>query len=274
MLHRYVYCSEEVIYMECLTVSVIWGMLGRVETYIHKIKTLNYNTPPFGQITLICWNLPISNPKTDLHNINAHTKFGENPLMFYSLSSGNEKRTDGRTTDGQTHGRPTWNHNTPPLSCGRGIKAIKFCLLGGFRGIRHWLIRSGQYDLLLIRSCREVIENLPWFLHYLACKVREAGVPIVLALPCSLGSPKPPRSSSLESRLCHLYCLSQIFYRIVRIPQTVFQHETGIARSKVTENVTSSSPHWWRDVSSCRPRYNIVPCAFHTNVASRYMLRT
>ena len=27
-------------------------------------------------------NLPISNPKRDLHNINAHTKYGENPLMF------------------------------------------------------------------------------------------------------------------------------------------------------------------------------------------------
>ena len=38
------------------------------------------------------------------------------------LSSGNEKWTDGRTTDGRTdrltHGRPTWNHNTPPLLCG------------------------------------------------------------------------------------------------------------------------------------------------------------
>ena len=27
-------------------------------------------------------NLPISNRKPDLHNINAHTKFGENPLLF------------------------------------------------------------------------------------------------------------------------------------------------------------------------------------------------
>ena len=27
-------------------------------------------------------NLPISNPKQDLHNINAHNKFGENPLLF------------------------------------------------------------------------------------------------------------------------------------------------------------------------------------------------
>ena len=39
----------------------------------------------------IWWNLPISNPKPDLHTINAHTKFGENPLMFLlKLSSGNE----------------------------------------------------------------------------------------------------------------------------------------------------------------------------------------
>ena len=29
-----------------------------------------------------CWNLPISHPKTDLHNINAHIKFGENLLRF------------------------------------------------------------------------------------------------------------------------------------------------------------------------------------------------
>ena len=27
-------------------------------------------------------NLPISNPNPDLHNINAHTMFGENPLLF------------------------------------------------------------------------------------------------------------------------------------------------------------------------------------------------
>ena len=28
------------------------------------------------------WNLPISNPKLDFCYINAHTKFGENPLTF------------------------------------------------------------------------------------------------------------------------------------------------------------------------------------------------
>ena len=37
-----------------------------------------------GQITLsnFCLNLPINNPKPDLHIINAHTEFGENPLKF------------------------------------------------------------------------------------------------------------------------------------------------------------------------------------------------
>ena len=40
------------------------------------------------------WNLPISNPKPDLHNINAHTKFGENPLMFIQVII--QKREYGR----------------------------------------------------------------------------------------------------------------------------------------------------------------------------------
>ena len=35
------------------------------------------------QITIkIGQNLAISNPEPDLHNINAHIKFGENPLRF------------------------------------------------------------------------------------------------------------------------------------------------------------------------------------------------
>ena len=69
-------------------------------------------------------NLPISSLKPDLHSINAHTKFGENALMFTKLLSGNEntdgRPTDGRagdwTDDGRTSGHPTWNQNTPPLS--------------------------------------------------------------------------------------------------------------------------------------------------------------
>ena len=43
-------------------------------------------------------NLPISNPKPDLHNIIAHTKFGKNPLTFtrYHPETKN-RRTDGHT---------------------------------------------------------------------------------------------------------------------------------------------------------------------------------
>ena len=41
-------------------------------------------------------NLPISNPKPDLHNINAHTKFGENPLIFTQVIIW-KRKTDGRT---------------------------------------------------------------------------------------------------------------------------------------------------------------------------------
>ena len=45
----------------------------------------------------IGWNLPISNSKPDLHNINAHTKFGENPLMFTQVII--RKQKYGRVSD-------------------------------------------------------------------------------------------------------------------------------------------------------------------------------
>ena len=94
------------------------------------IKTWNVNTPPLlcgRQLTVKNWQtvnckkkkndentderttdgridncqkwkkLPISNPKPDLHNINAQT----NSRDIYS-SYRSEKSTDGRTTDGQT----------------------------------------------------------------------------------------------------------------------------------------------------------------------------
>ena len=38
----------------------------------------------------IWWNLPISNPKPDLLNFNAYSKFDENSLLFTKLSSENE----------------------------------------------------------------------------------------------------------------------------------------------------------------------------------------
>ena len=43
-------------------------------------------------------NLPISNPKPDLHSINAHTKFVEKPLLFTQVII--RKRKMDRRTDG------------------------------------------------------------------------------------------------------------------------------------------------------------------------------
>ena len=49
-------------------------------------------------------NLSISNPKPDLHNINAHTKFGEKSIDVYSSYHPETRygRTDECTTDGRT----------------------------------------------------------------------------------------------------------------------------------------------------------------------------
>ena len=70
-------------------------------------------------------NLPISNPKPDLHNINAHTKFGENPLMFTQVIIRKRKMdgwTDVRRTDGLTNNQ----HETiiPSHYCVGGYKKI------------------------------------------------------------------------------------------------------------------------------------------------------
>ena len=62
----------------------------------------------------IWWNLPISYPKPDLHNINAHTKFGENPLIFTQVII-RKQNMDGRTGE-QIDRCPMWNYNTLPLS--------------------------------------------------------------------------------------------------------------------------------------------------------------
>ena len=48
-------------------------------------------------------NLQISNPKPDLHNINAYTNVGENPKIFLlNLLPGNENMDGQKMTDGWT----------------------------------------------------------------------------------------------------------------------------------------------------------------------------
>ena len=49
-------------------------------------------------------NSPISNPKPDLHNINTHTKFEENPVMFTQVII-QKRKTNGRTYDWLTDRR-------------------------------------------------------------------------------------------------------------------------------------------------------------------------
>ena len=75
-------------------------------------------------------NLPISNPKPDLHNINAHTKFGENPLMFTQVII-RKRKMDGQMDiwqmDGRTDGHTDVQRETivPRHCCFVGYKNKK-----------------------------------------------------------------------------------------------------------------------------------------------------
>ena len=60
----------------------------------------------------------ISNPKPDLHNINVHIKFGENPLTF-TLKLSNAKENTDKGMDSRMDGQTTnVIHKTLPLLCG------------------------------------------------------------------------------------------------------------------------------------------------------------
>ena len=79
--------------------------LVKIPCYLLKLSSGNENmdvsrvdnSVKFGR------NLPISNPKSDLHNINVHTKFGENALMLTKVII-QKRKPDGRTYDGRTDG--------------------------------------------------------------------------------------------------------------------------------------------------------------------------
>ena len=59
-------------------------------------------------------NFPISSPKPDLYNINAHIKFSENPLTLTQIIVRKRKygRTDVRQTDGHTDGHTDSQRDT------------------------------------------------------------------------------------------------------------------------------------------------------------------
>ena len=80
--------------------------LMKIHQQLLKILSINENTGMSRADNSVknWWNLPISNPKPDIHNINAHTKFGENPLKFTQVIVRKQKYgwTDIRQTDRHT----------------------------------------------------------------------------------------------------------------------------------------------------------------------------
>ena len=74
--------------------------LVKIPCYLLKLSSGNENMGVSrANNSIKIWrNLPISNPKLDLHNINAHTMFGENPLMFTQVIIRKQKM-DTRTSN-------------------------------------------------------------------------------------------------------------------------------------------------------------------------------
>ena len=107
--------------------------LVKIPCYLLKLLSGNENmdVSQADNSVKIWKNLPISNPKPD-HNINAHTKFGVNPLMFTQVII-RERKTDGRTDDGrkdeQTDGHTDVQRETiiPRHYCVAGYKKCPIC---------------------------------------------------------------------------------------------------------------------------------------------------
>ena len=77
--------------------------LVKIPCYLLKFTSGNENmgVSQADNAVKIWRNLPINNPKPYLHNINAHTKFGENPLKFTQVII-RKCKMDGQTDDGRT----------------------------------------------------------------------------------------------------------------------------------------------------------------------------
>ena len=93
-------------------------------------------------------NVHISNPKPDLHNISAHTKFGENPLMFTQVII-LKRKTDGRTDGCMTDGLTDDQRETiiPHHYCVAGYKNTFSLEEGHLKLELHWA--SNSYHMLI-----------------------------------------------------------------------------------------------------------------------------
>ena len=77
--------------------------LVKIPCYLLKLSSGNkyMGVSQADNAVKILRNLSISNPKPDLHNINAHTKFGKDPLIFTQVII-RKRKMNGRTDDGWT----------------------------------------------------------------------------------------------------------------------------------------------------------------------------
>ena len=78
--------------------SMHMASLVKIPCYLLKLSSGNEHmgVSQADNSIKICRNLPISNPKPDLLNVNAYYKFGENPLLFTQVIV--RKRKYGRVS--------------------------------------------------------------------------------------------------------------------------------------------------------------------------------
>ena len=86
------------------TISMQILSLVKTHWYLLKLSTGKEKSDVLRENNLVKnWqNLPINNPKQDLHNINAQTKFGGKLLIFTGYRPETKIWTDVRQTDGHT----------------------------------------------------------------------------------------------------------------------------------------------------------------------------
>ena len=108
------------------TISMHIPSLTKIHWHLLKLSLEIKIQTCCGQIAVKNWqNLPISNPKPDLYNINTQTNFAENSMKFTQVIIWKQKYgwtgslRLSRTSQLLTHRKPNKYHNTPPLSCGR-----------------------------------------------------------------------------------------------------------------------------------------------------------
>ena len=94
-----------VIQNQISTISMHKSSLVKIQWFVLNLSSKNENMDMSrADNSVKNWqNLPISNPKPDLYNINAYTMIGKNPLIFSQVIIRKYGWEDRQTYKGQTH---------------------------------------------------------------------------------------------------------------------------------------------------------------------------